>query len=54
MTQQFENPQATKLHDETTAAESAQKKVERIAEKAAAKSTKTTHKYDEDRKIFTI
>jgi hypothetical protein len=54
MTKQFENPEATKLNDETTPAESPQKKVERIAEKAATKSTKTAQKYDEDHKIFSI
>jgi hypothetical protein len=52
--EQFENPSVKKLDDETVSAESAQKKIERIAEEAAAKSTKTAQKYDKEKKIFTI
>jgi hypothetical protein len=53
MTAQFENPEVSKLDDETVSAESAQKKIERIAEKAAVKSTKTGQKYEKGQKIFT-
>jgi hypothetical protein len=54
MPEQFENPKATKLEDDTVANESEEKAVERIAEKAAQKSTLTEHKYEEDEKIFSI
>jgi hypothetical protein len=50
---QFENPEATNLEDETVAEESADKKIERVAEKAARKSTETEQKYDKEHTIFT-
>jgi hypothetical protein len=53
MPKQFENPDAAKLEDETVAEESADKKIERVAEKAARKSTTTEQKYDEEHTIFT-
>jgi len=52
MPEQFQNPDATKLEDAAVAEESAEKKIEHIAEKAATKSTKTEQKYDRDRPIF--
>jgi hypothetical protein len=52
MPEQVENPEATKLEDETVSDESAEKRIERIAEKAAEKSTKTVHNYDKDHTIF--
>jgi hypothetical protein len=52
MPEQFENPQAAKLEDATVAEESAEKKIEHTAEKAATKSTKTVQKYDQDRPVF--
>jgi hypothetical protein len=59
MPTQFENPEATKLEDKTVSSETAEKAIERIAEKVAQKSTLqkstlTEHKYDKDHKIFTI
>jgi hypothetical protein len=54
MPEQFENPEETKLEDDTVANESAEKAVERIAEKAALKSTLKEQKYDKDHKIFSI
>jgi hypothetical protein len=54
MPEQFENPEATKLEDDTVANEPDEKAIERIAEKAAQKSTLTEHKYDKDHKIFSI
>jgi hypothetical protein len=54
MPEKFENPEAPKPEDATVAEELAQKKIERIAEKAAARSTKTGQKYDRDHTIFTI
>ena len=53
MPKQFENPEATKLEDETVADESGDKKIERVAEKAATKSTETEQKYDKEHTIFT-
>jgi hypothetical protein len=52
MSEQFENPQATKLENETVSDPTAEKKIERVAEKAAEKSTKTVQSYDKDHTIF--
>jgi hypothetical protein len=52
MPEQFENPEATKLEDETVSDESAKEKIERVAEKAAAKPAKTEQKYDQEHTIF--
>jgi hypothetical protein len=52
MPQQFENPEATKLEDETVSETTAEKRIERVAEKAAEKSTKTEQRYDGDHNIF--
>jgi hypothetical protein len=41
MTDQFENTEATRLEDETISDATAEKKIERVADKAAEKSTKT-------------
>ena len=54
MTEQFENPEETKLAEETVSDSSAKKKVEQIAEKAAAQPAKTVKKYDSEHQIFTI
>jgi hypothetical protein len=54
MPEQFENPEIAKLEDETVAEESADKKVERVAEKTARKGTKTEQEYDKEHNIFTI
>jgi hypothetical protein len=54
MAQPFENPEVTKVDDETVSTESAQKATERVAEKAAVKGAKTEQKYDSEHRIFTI
>ena len=52
MPKQFENPAAAKLEDETVSDQSAQTKIDIIAEKAAAKPAKTEQKFDKDHTIF--
>jgi hypothetical protein len=52
MPEQFENPEATKLEDETVTDATAEKRIERTAEKAAEKTTKTEQRYDRDHSIF--
>jgi hypothetical protein len=54
MPEQFENPEAPKLEGATVAEDAAQKKIERMADKAAAKCTETSQKHDRDHPIFTI
>ena len=54
MPHQFENPEATKVADETISKESEPKKIEHVAEEAAVKAAKTEEKYDKDHKIFSI
>jgi hypothetical protein len=48
MPQQFENPNAAKSEDKTPLDTSTEKKIERVAEKAAEKSTKTVQQFDND------
>ena len=48
MPERFENPEAKKLEDEIVSDASPQKKIDRVAEKAAEKSTKTEQKFDKD------
>jgi len=48
MTEQFANPEATKLEDETASDPSAQKKVDREADKLAGKPAKTEQKFDKE------
>jgi hypothetical protein len=52
MPEQFENPEATKLEEETVSDAAAEKRIDRVAEKAAEKSSHTIKSYDEDHKIF--
>jgi hypothetical protein len=52
MPEQFENPEATKLEDETVSDASAEKRIERVAEKAAEKSSKTEKNFDKQHTIF--
>lgn len=52
MPDQIENSEATKLDDETVSEATAENRIERVAEKAAEKSTKTEHRYDRDHSIF--
>lgn len=53
MASQFENPEATKLEDETAADLTAKQRMERVAEKAATKATKTEQEFDENEESFT-
>jgi hypothetical protein len=48
MPEQFENPKTTKLTDETVSDASNEKKVDRVAQKAAEKSTKAVQQYDKN------
>jgi hypothetical protein len=52
MPEQFENPEATKLEDETVSDASAQEMIERVAEKAAEKASRTEQRYDQDHPII--
>jgi hypothetical protein len=52
MSDQFENPEVTKLEDETLSDAAATKRIERVAEKAAEKASRTEQHYDQDHKII--
>jgi hypothetical protein len=52
MPDQFENPEVTKLEDETTSDAAATKRIERVAEKAAEKAAHTEQHYDQDHQII--
>jgi len=52
MPEQFENQEATKLEDATVSDTTAEKRIDRVAEKAAEKPAKTELRYDEDHGIF--
>ena len=52
MPKQFENPEAAKLEDETVSDATAEERIDRVAEKAAKKSTHTVQSYDKDHKII--
>ena len=52
MPKQFENPEAAKLEDETVSEATAEKRIDRVAEKAAEKSSHTVQNYDKDHKII--
>gem|GEM_PF-5031479 len=54
MFKQFENLEEAKVEDETAAKDSADKKIQEIAEKAAGKAAKTEQEYDKDRAKFPI
>ncbi len=54
MAHQFENPEEQKVEDETVVKDSPKEDLDRQAEDAALKSTKTVKKYDEEHKIFSI
>jgi hypothetical protein len=51
MPKQFENPEAAKLENETVSDANAEKRIDRVAEKAAGKATQTVQKFDKDHKI---
>ena len=52
MPEQFENPEVTKIEDETVSDATAKKRVERVAEKAAEKASRTEQRYDQDHPII--
>jgi len=52
MSDQFENPNEEKVKDETSSASSPQEKIDKVAEKAAEKSSKTVQKYDDEQPLF--
>ena len=53
MPEQFENPEETKLEDETVSDATAKERIERVAEKAAEKSTHTVQTFDKGHTIYT-
>jgi hypothetical protein len=54
MANQFENPEETKAIDETVVNETKKETIDRLAEEAAVKATKSEQKFDKDHKLFTI
>ena len=52
MPEKVENPEVTKLEDETISDAAANKHIERVAEKAAEKASRTEQRYDQDHQIF--
>jgi hypothetical protein len=48
MSKQFENPNEAKVADETTTGTSSEQVINRFAEKAAEKPTKTEQKFDQE------
>jgi len=54
MSKQFENPNETKVEDETASNLSAKQVIDHVAEAAAVKAAKTVQKYDkENSNLFT-
>jgi hypothetical protein len=54
MPEQFENPEATKLEDETVSDDSAQKRIDRVAEKAAEKASQTVQGHERESDLFKV
>jgi hypothetical protein len=54
MPEQFENPEVVELEDETVSDASAQKRIERVADKAAGKASHTEQAYEKDEKVISI
>jgi hypothetical protein len=52
MAKQFENPEVTKLENETVSNATPQKHIERVAEKAAEKASHAEQSYDQDHQII--
>ena len=52
MPEQFENPEVIKLEDETVSDAAAQKRIERVSEKAAERPSRTEHEFDQDHQII--
>jgi uncharacterized protein (UPF0147 family) len=47
MAKQFENPEVTKIEDETVSDATVRERIQRVAEKAAEKSSHTEQSYDQ-------
>jgi len=55
MSEQFENPEANKLEDAIISEETAEKRIERVAEKTAEKASHTEQSYDhESNNLFKV
>jgi len=54
MPEQFENPEVTELEDKTVSDATAQKRIERVADKAAGKASHTEQVYEKDEKVISI
>ena len=52
MPEQFENPEVTKIEDETVSDATAKKRTERVSEKAAEKASHTEQSYDLGHRII--
>jgi hypothetical protein len=52
MPEQFQNPEVIKLENETVPDTTAQKRIERVAEKAAEKPSRTEQDYDQGHQII--
>jgi len=52
MAEQFENPDVSRLEDVTVPDETGEKRIDRVAGKAAEKASTAMHNYDQDRSIF--
>jgi hypothetical protein len=52
MAEQFEKTEVTKPENETVSEAVAQKRLDRVAEEVAEKSSRTEQKYDTDHQIF--
>jgi hypothetical protein len=52
MPEQFENPEVTKLENETISDAAVTKRIEHVAEKAAEKASHTEQHYDQDHEII--
>jgi len=52
MAEQFENPDVSRLEDVTVPDQTAEKRIDRMAGKAAEKASTAMHNYDQDRSIF--
>jgi hypothetical protein len=52
MPEQFENPEADKVEDETAVDSTPGEKVEREAEKLASKAAKRSQEFDQEHNVF--
>jgi hypothetical protein len=52
MPEQFENPEAEKVEDETAVDSTPEEKVERVAEELASKAAKRSQEYDKEHNII--